>query len=285
MTLAAASKNRFLYKLDGYDPDWVHAGPRREAVYTNLPPGRYRFRVTTRDNGGPRDEAAWDFTIRSHFYQTPAFAAISVAIVVLVITGAWRLRLLRLRKQFKIVLTERARIAREIHDTLLQGFFGVGLQIDAIGMQVQASPDAKRRLDGVRELINKYVRETRSSIWLLRSSALENRDFPAAVHEAAEALTAGTPVQLDFRVSGRAKPLSADRQEQLLRITHEAIMNVVRHARATIVQVELHFEAEFMRIRVSDNGCGFDAERPTSAEWGKWGLVGMGSAPSKSVPS
>jgi signal transduction histidine kinase len=275
LTLAAASRNRFLYKLDGYDPDWVQAGQRREAVYTNLPPGRYRFRVTTRDSGGPREEAAWDFTIRSQFYQTPAFAAISGAIVVLVITAAWRLRLLRLRKQFKMVLSERARIAREIHDTLLQGLFGVGLQIDAIGMQVQSSPEAKQRLDGVRELINKYVRETRSSIWLLRSSSLENKDFPAAIQEAAEALTTGTPVQLDFRMSGRAKPLSTERQEQLLRITHEAIMNVVTHARATMVQVELCFEAESVRIRVSDNGCGFDTERPISGKWGKWGLVGM----------
>lgn len=276
LTLTAAANSRFLYRLDGYDLDWVRAGLRREAVYTNLPPGQYRFRVTSRGGGGPRQEAAWDFTIEPKFYQTRSFAVVMGGFVILLVSAAWRVRLLHVRNQFKVVLSERARIAREIHDTLLQGLFGVALQIDGVSKQLESSPEStKERLESVRRLIGRYIRETRSSIWLLRSPSLEERDLPAAIRDASEMLTAGTPVQLDFEVTGHVRPLSSELEEQLLRIVHEAVMNVVTHAQATKLQILLQYPPRAVSLRVSDNGCGFDPERPSSEDSGKWGLIGM----------
>ncbi len=276
LTLGSAASSRFLYRLDGYDQDWVRAGLRREALYTNLPPGRYRFRVTSRGGGGPGTEAAWDFAIAPMFYQTRAFAVTMVGALLLLTSLAWRLRLVRVRNQFNAVLNERARIAREIHDTLLQGLFGVALQVDGISKQLDSSPEGtKERLATVRGLVSRYIRETRSSIWLLRSPSLEERDLPAAIRETAESLTAGTPVRLDFEVSGAARGLTSELEEQLLRIAHEAIMNVVKHAHATAVQVTLHYQPDAVRLSVSDNGRGFDPAQAGESNSMRWGLVGM----------
>jgi signal transduction histidine kinase len=200
---------------------------------------------------------------------------LSGAFLILLISAAWRLRLLHVRNQFKAVLAERARIAREIHDTVLQGLFGAALQVDGISQQLDSSPEGtKDRLETVSRSLSRYIRETRSSIWLLRSASLEERDLPAAIREAAETLTAGTPVHLEFHVTGDIRPLSNGLEEQVLRIVHEAIMNVVKHAQASAVHLTLRYERDSVCVRVSDNGCGFDTERvPT--ENVRWGLVGM----------
>jgi signal transduction histidine kinase/ligand-binding sensor domain-containing protein len=277
LSLTSALKARFMYRLDGYDRDWVRAGQRREAVYTNLPPGRYRFRVApTGSVGAARPEAVWDFAIEPHFYQTTAFAAASAGVIILLISAAWRLRLVRIRNQFKMVLMERARIAREIHDTLLQGLFGVALQVDGISRQLDSPPDVTRaRLEGLRHLVSGYIRETRSSIWLLRSPSLEQQDLPAAIREAAETLTAGAPVQLDFHVVGNARRLAAEVEEPLLRIAHEAVMNVVKHAQATRITITLNYGADTVSLRVTDDGQGFDTEHSAAPATSRWGLAGM----------
>ena len=158
LTLGSAASSRFLYRLDGYDRDWVRAGLRREAVYTNLPPGQYRFRVTSRGGGGPREEAAWDFAIQPMFYQTTSFAVIVTGLFVLLMSAAWRLKVRHVRSQFQIVFNERTRIARELHDTLLQGLFGVALQVDGISTQLETSPEGtKERLEGVRRLVTQVI--------------------------------------------------------------------------------------------------------------------------------
>jgi signal transduction histidine kinase/ligand-binding sensor domain-containing protein len=276
LTLSSGASSRFLYRLDGYDQDWVRAGLRREAVYTNLPPGQYTFRVTSRGGGGPREEASWNFAIAPMFYQTRAFAVAMTGALLLLMSVAWRLRLAHVRNQFKAVLIERARIAREIHDTLLQGLFGVALQVDGISKQLESSPEGtKERLAAVRGLVSRYIRETRSSIWLLRSPSLEERDLPSAIQEAAEAVTAGTPVRFNFEVSGAPRPLPNELEEQVLRIAHEAIVNVVKHAQATTVHVTLQYDADALHLRVSDNGRGFDTVVAEERNSMRWGLVGM----------
>ncbi|NOT27763.1 MAG: hypothetical protein HOP16_16875 [Acidobacteria bacterium] len=275
LTLSSRASSRFLYRLDGYDRDWVRAGLGREAVYTNLPPGPYRFHVASR-GVGLREEAVLDFVIQPMFYQTTSFTVFVAGLVLLVVSAAWRLRVMHVRRQFQVVFNERARIARELHDTLLQGLFGVALQVDGISTQLETSPEGtKERLDGVRRLVTRYIRETRSSIWLLRSESLEERHLSATLRDAAEALTAGTPVELEFEVSGPVRRLSNEVEGQTLRIVHEAVINVVKHAQATRMQVTLGFQADSLCVRVSDNGCGFDVDwRAHHARWG-WGLIGM----------
>ena len=275
LTLESASTSRFLYRLDGYDVDWVHAGTQRAALYTNLPPGPYRFRVTN-SGMGSQGEAIWDFSIAPKIYQTRAFAVAVGGLLLLIVSGAWRLRLLHLRRQFQVVLTERVRIAREVHDTLLQGLFGVALQIDGISKQLESSPErTKERLENVREMVGRYIRETRSSIWLLRSESLQGRRLPDVIHEAAKTLTADTPVQLRFEVTGYVRQLAAELEQQLLRIVNEAIVNIVKHARATEVQLDLRYHADALNIRVSDNGCGFATERVAGDDPLGLGLIGI----------
>ena len=276
MTLNPASASRFSYRLDGYDSDWVRAGTRREALYTNLPPRRYRFRVATLGGAGSSGEAIWDFSIEPRFYQTTSFAVVSFATLALLISATWRLRVLHLRKQFRIVLTERVRIAREIHDTLLQGLAGVGVQIDGTSRQLQVSPErTQERLENIRSMVSRYIRETRSSIWLLRSQSLEQQDLPNAISEAAETLVAGTPVQFRLEVTGRVKQLSNQVQYELLRIVNEAILNALKHSGATELRLALQYRTDSVIVRVRDNGRGFDVGALAVDNRASFGLTGM----------
>ena len=146
VALTASNKIHFRYRLDGFDTDWVDAGTRRQAFYTNLSPRSYRFRVEADTENGTwlASTAVWDFAIEPAFYQTTWFYAASFGMVVLIVAGAWRIRLRRVRREFSLVLVERARLSREIHDTLLQSLVGVALQFDAIANALDSSSSAAR---------------------------------------------------------------------------------------------------------------------------------------------
>ena len=132
VTLTSPTKVRFRYRLDGFDADWVDAGTRREAVYTNLAPGNYTFRVEgiSVEGGSAESAATWSFTISPTFYQTRAFVVLMAGFALAVILGVWRLRLRLVRREFDLVLAERTRISQEVHDTLLQSLVGMSFQFD-----------------------------------------------------------------------------------------------------------------------------------------------------------
>ena len=132
--LTSPLRTRFRYKLEGFDKDWVDAGTRRQAIYTNLPPRGYRFHLqaTADDGGWTRPAVTWDFSIRPAFYQTTWFYTLFAFALATMVWGVWRLRLAQVRQQFTLLLGERVRLSREIHDTLLQSLVGVTLQLDQI---------------------------------------------------------------------------------------------------------------------------------------------------------
>jgi signal transduction histidine kinase len=262
--LSTPFRVRFRYRLDGFDDDWVEAGTRRQAVYTNLPPRDYVFRVMTNDGNGTWTdaEATMSFSILPRFYQESWFAVGCVSLLSLLAWGSWRLRLRRVRTQFALLFSERARLAREIHDTLLQGLFGIGLQCETIASElVPPDHELRGRLLSLQQEAEEYVREARSSIRDLRSPKLQSGDLVSALHTAGARLTAGTTLQYVFSVDGEPYRFSPTAEEQLLRVGEEALRNVVRHASAREVQVMLRYWRTSVTLRIVDDGCGFDYRR------------------------
>jgi len=278
VALTGSNKLRFRYRLDGFDTAWVDAGTRRQAFYTNLSPGSYRFRVETTEEDGtwsPAD-ATWAFAIRPAFYQTSWFYAAMLAAVGLAVAAAWRARLRRVRRDFSLVLAERARLSREIHDTLLQSLVGVALQFDGIANALDGSAAAARdQLVRIRRQVEAYIREARQSIWDLRSPVLETHDLAAALRAFGKRAVAGTPVRFAVTVVGTPRRSSPKVENQLLRIGQEAITNAVRHAQATRIALEVRFDEQAITLRVVDDGRGFEYEYPGREADAHYGLTTM----------
>jgi signal transduction histidine kinase/ligand-binding sensor domain-containing protein len=278
LNLTSPLRTQFRYRLEGFDADWIDAGSRRQAFYTNLPPGPYTFRVAASHSGGDWEESggARTFSIRPTFYQTLWFyVAVAIGLAV-VIRFVWAQRLRHLRREFSLVLGERVRVSREIHDTLLQSLVGLALQFDVIANDVEAPAGTRReQFVHLRKQVEEYIREARQSILNLRSPRLEKSDLVGALRDAGEHITSGNPLHFDFSVSGTPQDCSPRIAEQLLRIGREALTNATRHARAQEVRMHLAYEADVIVLRVSDDGHGFDPDHLVDQGSAHYGLVSM----------
>jgi signal transduction histidine kinase len=162
------------------------------------------------------------------------------------------------REQYRAILAERVRLARELHDTLEQGLAGIKLQLEAVAGSLEGSPEtARRALEVAGEMLRYSMEEARRSVMDLRSQALEDRDLPGALAELARQMTAGTPLAASVRVTGAPRALDASQEHHLLRIGLEAVTNAVKHAGATRVEIELAYDGQATRLVVSDDGGGF----------------------------
>lgn len=180
-----------------------------------------------------------------------------------------------LEARFAAVLEERTRLAREIHDTLLQGFTGVGLQLVAATSQVTGSPEAIAALGDVLALAQKTLRDARSAVWDLRASERVNGDFLATLRSAAEEAACGAGVALDFQVNGRSRTLLPAVEAILGRVAQEAIANVVKHAAAQTIRLTVAYGTKGVRLSVVDDGRGFVVGPHFRSYGGHWGLLGM----------
>lgn len=276
--LTSPLKTRFRYRLEGFDSDWVDAGTRRQVLYTGLAPRDYRFRVAVIQDDGrwSEVEATWAFALRPRFYQTWWFYGLSALSVAAITWGTWQFRVRQLRQQFALVLGERVRLSRELHDTLLQSLVGVALEFDAVSKTLDVSPRlARERVIKIREQVEEYIREARRSIWSLRSPALETGDLIEALREAGSRVTAGHGVTFTFDQSGPVRRLSSNVEHQLLRIGQEALLNAVRHAQASAVAMRLHYDEGTVVLSVVDNGRGFDVPAATIGTTDHYGLTTM----------
>jgi signal transduction histidine kinase len=193
------------------------------------------------------------------FYQTTWFVALCVAAVMASVGAVWRLHVLRVRKEFSLLLGERARLSREIHDTLLQSLFGVALQCDAIANDVAlAAPSLRDQFMRMRHDVEEDIQDARQSIWNLRSPRLESHGLAAALKEIGEHATTSTPLHFTFEASGPSHTISPEVEEQLLRIGREGIVNAVRHARATTLRMTLAGDDRSVVLTVADDGRGFE---------------------------
>ena len=275
LTLTDPTRVRFRYRLDGFDREWIEAGTARQASYTNLPPRQYRFRVSATSGDGAWSDSGGvlEFGVLPMFYQTRWFYGVCGFLVFAVVYASWRLHVRQVRRQFALVLAERIRMSRAIHDTLLQGLAALALQVDDLSHHLDApTPDGKSRVLNIRRQVEEYIRQARKSIWDLRSPILEARDLPHALRQTAELAIAGRPVELDVTVSGTPRGDSAKLDEQLLLIGQEAVNNAIHHGRASRVAVALEYDEDAVRLCVSDDGCGFN---PAHVASGHYGLVSM----------
>jgi signal transduction histidine kinase len=276
-SLTSPAKVTFRHRLSHVDADWIDTGSRRDVSYANLAPGPYTFDVmaVSSDHGWSESAASWTFAIQPMFYQTRWFYAVVGVALAMMSWLLWRLRVRQLRRQFSLVLGERARMSREIHDTLLQGMVGVALQFDMLSQTVSPSmPTLVDHLVKLRRQVEEYIRETREAIFDLRVPR-SDRDIAELLREAGTRITAGTDVQFNVAVSGTSRPSGASVDRQLVQVAREAITNAVRHARPRRIQVKVDYRSDSILLRVSDDGQGFDVDRATRQPDGHFGLQTM----------
>lgn len=276
--LTSPLKTRFRYRLEGFDQDWVDAGTRRQALYTGLPPRQYSFHVAVSQDDGrwSEVEASFAFSMRPRFYQTWWFAVLTALTLAGITWAAWQFRERQLRQQFALVLGERVRLSRELHDTLLQSLVGVALEFDAVSKSLETSPaTARERVIKIREQVEEYIREARRSIWSLRSPSLETGALVDALREAATRATAGRDVRFTLEQTGTVRRLSSTIEHQLLRIGQEALLNAARHARPSSIALRLHYTDETVTLTIADDGCGFDPAHAPAGTTDHYGLTTM----------
>lgn len=275
ISLGAPERVRFRYRLDGYDQEWVESGGRRSAYYTHLPPGTYRFRATAYANDGswPREEASVELTMEPHFYQTWWFYILGGCAVGALAWAAYQARMMTVHRRYKAVLEERARIAREIHDTLMQGVTGVALQLEAASRRLPAEPlQVKSRMERALARLDEVVAEARRTILELRAGSLDELDGEHALREMAERMSEEHGVQIRLRVEGQKRSLAPQVCTELAKIAREAAANAIRHSGASRVDVVLRYEADAVRLMTCDDGRGFDPAHPPETHFGLTGM-------------
>ncbi|MBI3450369.1 MAG: ATP-binding protein [Acidobacteria bacterium] len=273
-SLSAPDRVRFRYRLEGFDPDWIDAGSRRVAYYTGLRPASYKFRVAAANESGvpSESEATADVTVLPFFYETAWFYFFCAALAAAAAFAAYRYRVRQIEARYGAVVAERERIARELHDTIAQGFTGVSMQLEAAASRLADLPDsARENLDRARLLVRSSLADARRSVRDLRPNLLESADLPASLRAVASELTAGTDVRAEVTARGFRGRLAPRIEDALFRIGQEAMTNAIRHGRCRHLRVELSAEGGRATLAVRDDGAGFD---PAATPPGS-GMTGM----------
>ncbi|MDZ4818421.1 MAG: two-component regulator propeller domain-containing protein, partial [Planctomycetota bacterium] len=278
LNLRAPTRIEFRYMLEGFDSDWIDAKSRREAFYTNLRPGGYRFRALGINLDGTTYEAAnpIQFTIHPVFYRQTWFMTSLIVTLALAAWGAIWLRIRGIKSHMRAIVLERSRIARELHDTLMQGFSGITMEMQALSTSISPSPQH----DTLNEIIGdagECLREARLSIAGLRSGRnnAETSDLAASISQAARQLTETSSIQLRLRAGKLPATINDDVKYNLLRITQEAIANAVKYSGARNLDVTVEANLRTIHLSIIDDGVGFVLENGLPSEPGHFGILGM----------
>lgn len=278
LSLARPERNRYRYRLSGVDDGWQDAGSSTRAYYTNLAAGNYRFEVEAANEDGiwSTAPASRSFRIAPTFMQTVWFKLLCAAAILALLMMAVRIRSGQLAALFRARLQERngerERIARDLHDTLLQGSQGLILRLHAISQSPQTPEPVRGQLESAMQLAERNLAEGRERVNALREGPFAGRDLASALADVhAEYAGHGTnPLRLT--VEGATPPLQADAAEEVFLIGREAIRNALRHANASAIEVELSYGTRCFLLHVRDDGVGIADE---NAGHGHWGLQGM----------
>jgi signal transduction histidine kinase/ligand-binding sensor domain-containing protein len=273
--LSAPDRVQYSYRLDPTDSRWLPVGSRRFTDYNSLAHGHYRFRVRA-ELPGESTEQSYAFEVLPQFWDTVWFRLLAVLALGMCAFAVYQIRLRQIRSRFAAVLEERARLAREIHDTLAQGFVGISSQLDAVALSMPSeSSSARTYLDLARRMARHSLTEARRSVMDLRASQLDGQDLAAAIQSGTRMWTAGSGVDVKVDIEGPPAQLPEEMEQHLLRITQEAVTNALKHASAQKIGVRLHREARKLNLRVVDDGRGFDQKDAFSSRGGHFGLIGM----------
>jgi ligand-binding sensor domain-containing protein/signal transduction histidine kinase len=266
---------RFHYRLDGFDKDWSVPTSSRTADYTNLPSGTYRFRVQVFEIGNPdsESEAAMEVVQKPYFYRTWWFISAALLLIAMVVFGAYRYRIRQVHSKFEAVLEERSRLAREMHDTVIQGCTGVSALLEALSMEGAANRTGILEFAGTQ--LRSTINEAREAIWNLRDSNSTVGDIETKIHSMTEHLSREFKIPVNFTVSGSPFALSHPRAHDLLMVAREAVFNAMVHGKPSQVDVSLIYGNDALKLSVLDNGCGFEASPVEDRQRHHFGLRGM----------
>ncbi len=286
LSLVAPEEVHFKYKLEGQDQGWREVVNDRQVQYSNLPPRHYRFRVMASNNSGIWNEQGdtLEFSIAPAYYQTNWFRALCVVSLLALLWAAYQLRIRHLHHEFEMTLearvSERTRIARDLHDTLLQSAHGMLLRFETVSQLLPERPtEAKEKLDSAIQQTADFITEARDEVQGLRDSIVQTNDLALAIRALGEELTTdSTNHRPAFRVAveGESQNLHPILRDEAYKITAEALRNAFRHSRAKRVEVEIRYDNEQFRLRIRDDGKGIDpAVLEAKATEGHYGLAGM----------
>jgi signal transduction histidine kinase len=288
LSLSILERVQFRYKLEGVDKDWQAAGTRRTAFYTRLGPGSYHFQVIACNNDGVWNEtgAHLDFRIAPAWYQTNWFHIACAGAFLVLMWGLYQLRLQQLRLEFNARLEERVhertRIARDLHDTLLQSLHGLMFEFQAARNMFRKRPEeALQALDNAIMGTERAITEGQDAIENLRSAARAGEDFVQLVKMVGEDLVASQHPGHDsptfgLTVEGQSRALTPVIQNEIYSIARELLRNAFRHAQAQRIEAEILYEEDRLRLRVRDNGKGMDPQViEHGGRSGHWGLPGV----------
>jgi len=286
LTFVEPDKVRFRIKLEGQDEGWRELTNQRQIHYTNLRPKQYRFRVMACNNSGVWNErgALLEFSIAPTFYQRASFRVLCVIALMALLFVAYQLRMRHVARQFNKTLaarvSERTRIARDLHDTLLQSFHGLLLRFQSVATVLPDNPkEARQRLDRALDQAARAITEGRDAVQGLRSSALETNDLANGLSAIAAELTSDLSAiespEIDVEVQGAPRNLNPIVRDEAYRIAGEALRNAFRHAQAMRITIEIRYERRQFRLRVRDDGKGIDEATLRRGHAGHFGLHGM----------
>jgi DNA-binding NarL/FixJ family response regulator len=280
LSLVAPEKVRFRYKLEGWDSDWQDVGNRRQAFYSNLPPRHYKFRVLACNNSGVWNEtgAALDFSIAPAYYQTSWFFVLCTAGFLGLLWAAYQMRVRQVTEQVRHRmegrLEERERIARDLHDTLLQSVQGLILKFHAVSRRCD---DAVRlEIEKTLDHADEVMAEGRNRVRNLRATAMSLADLPAAFRRVADETAPGREATFKVVVEGKMRELNPMILEEVFSIGREALTNALIHSGGRNVEVEITYDARQFRLRINDDGRGVDPKvLEAGGRAGHWGMQGM----------
>ncbi|HEY1930117.1 MAG TPA: two-component regulator propeller domain-containing protein [Caulobacteraceae bacterium] len=286
-SLMAPERVRFRYKLDRVDKTWVDAGGRRQAFYSNLPPGHYRFQVIASNNDGVWNTtgAAVRFRVPPTFLESIWFKILCGVAAAVLLGLAYRMRMNQLAARLKLRheerIAERERIARELHDTLLQSVQGLIFRFQSVASQIPREHPTRNLMEDALDRADEVLAEGRDRVVRLRHGAID-RTLPQILEATAERILAGSDVTFQLTVEGQPRALTYLVGEEVVRIAEEFLFNTVQHANARRVEVALRYSRKGLAAQLSDDGRGIDPEvLERGGREGHFGLVGMRERASK----
>lgn len=269
---------RFRYKLERFDENWTDASSRRVASYTNLPAGRYTFRVAAFEVNNPQavSEASLDIVQKPQFYQTIWFVGCCVVLVLAAIVAIYRFRLWQIKMRFEAVLDERSRLAREMHDTVIQGCASVSALLEALSSLSRPDDRLKQDLlEHARTQVRTTIDEARQTVWNLRQQKPSEDMLGSALQRMAEQICKDSGIPIAFESMGKPFVLNEFATHELMMIAREAVYNAVLHGKPAKIELNVCFAKSDLTLEVRDDGAGFDTALTLPRQARHYGLVGM----------